>query len=103
MRVVNTNVTSTTTAVVIASTSIRVKAPVSARIRKWATVMSEKISRAMALPIEAIASSLNTSARTRHATASNSSPAASRPPNLRAINGGNWPVSARRSDSPCAG
>ena len=65
--------------------------------------MSVKISRATALPIEAIASSLNRTARTRHATASISSPADARPPSFRAISGGNCPVSASRSDSPGAG
>ncbi len=41
--------------------------------------------------MEAIASSLNTTARTRHAAAWISSPAEARPPNFRAISGGNWP------------
>ena len=62
-----------------------------------------KITRATALPIDAIASSLNTSARTRHTAAWISSPAETRPPSLRAISGGNCPVSASRSDSPWAG
>ena len=65
--------------------------------------MKVKISRATALPIEAIASRLNRTASTRHATAAISSPADTRPPNRRAIRPGNCPVSASRSDSPAAG
>src|ERR1700760_138433 len=41
--------------------------------------MNVKVSSAMALPIEAIECSLNTTARTRHAITSNSRPASIRP------------------------
>jgi hypothetical protein len=44
-----------------------------------------KITRTTALPIEAIESSLNTTARTRHAAATISSPLQARPPTLRAV------------------
>ena len=58
MRVVNTKVTSTTPAEAMASDRTAALAPVSARTRKCAAVMNVKISRATALPIEAIASRL---------------------------------------------
>ena len=103
MRVVNTNVTRTTAAAPIASARTKGLAPVSDRTRKWAAVMSVKITSATALPIEAIASRLKRTARTRHASAWNSSPDESRPPNFRAISGGNCRVSTSRSDSPGAG
>ena len=57
MSVVTMNVTSTTAAAAIATTRMAALAPVSARTRKCAAVMNVKISRATALPIEAIASS----------------------------------------------
>ena len=46
MRVVNTNVNRTPPAVAIATARTATRAPVSARTRKWAAVMSVKISRA---------------------------------------------------------
>jgi len=97
------DVTKTAPAATIARTSIRRFAPVSARIRRCAAVIMVKITRATALPIDAIESRLNTTARTRHTAAWISSPFEAGPPALRAISGGNWPVSASRSDSPCAG
>ena len=59
MRVVNTNVTKTAAAATMARTRIGRLAPVSERIRRCAAVIRVKITRATALPIEAIASSLN--------------------------------------------
>ena len=103
MSVVNTNVTKTAPAAAIARTSIAGLAPVSCRTRKCAAVIIVKITRATALPIDAIESSLNATARTRHKAAAISSPFDARPPVLRAISGGNCPVSASRSLSPCAG
>ncbi len=60
----------------VASASFVVLAQGSARTRKCAAVTSMKISRATAVPMEAIASSLNTTISTRHAAAWMSSPAA---------------------------
>ena len=54
MRVVNTNVTKTAPAATMARTSIGRLAPVSERIRRWAAVIMVKITRATALPIDAI-------------------------------------------------
>src|ERR1700751_4104950 len=79
IRVVNTNVTKTAPAATMARMRTRRLAPVSARIRTWAAVIMVKITRATALPIEAIESSLNTTASTRHAPAWISSPFAARP------------------------
>jgi hypothetical protein len=54
MSVVNTNVTSTTADEAIATDRTTALAPVSVRTRKCAPVMNVKISRATALPIEAM-------------------------------------------------
>ena len=56
-----------------------VRTPVSAQTRRWAIVTSMKMSRATALPMEAIAVRLNPSASTRLIAAATSSPNDARP------------------------
>ena len=82
IKVVHTNVTKTAPAATMARMRTGRLAPVSERIRTWAAVIMVKITRATALPIEAIESSLNPTASTRHAPAWISSPAEARPPSL---------------------